>query len=180
MVLRMMDYTFKIVVVGDGGVGKTTLLRRYIEGKFQERMIMTIGVDLFVKNIRINGDVIALQLWDIGGQRQFESLLHCYTEGCHALIFAFDFTSHKTLERINEYIFILKAKYDVPMMIIGTKYDLIEDGTYKISSEMREQYESLMEYYGITEFLPTSSKTGLNVDAVFERIGNKSLECIKK
>ena len=73
--MRMSYYRFKTCIFGDGGVGKTTLVNRYVTGKYQEDFKMTIGVDFYTKVCEIDGNRVHLQIWDFGGENQFKNLL---------------------------------------------------------------------------------------------------------
>ena len=84
------SYLFKILVAGEGGVGKTTLLYRYIKEEFLKDTEMTIGLDFFSKNIKLDGLDITLQFWDFGGQDRFQFLHDYYTKGASGAILMFD------------------------------------------------------------------------------------------
>lgn len=90
----------KIITAGDGGVGKTTLLYRYIEGRFLANTRMTIGVEFFLKELNIEGKKILLQVWDFGGQDHFRPLLKNYAVGARGALLLFDLTRPSSLERI--------------------------------------------------------------------------------
>ena len=84
-------FIMKILTAGEGGVGKTKLLHRYVEGKFSGETKMTIGVEFFLKEVMIDGQQCALQLWDFGGQERFRFLLENYVLGAKGALLLFDF-----------------------------------------------------------------------------------------
>ncbi len=91
-------YILKILTAGEGGVGKTTLLHRYVEGKFSGDTKMTIGVEFFLKEMELDGNQCTLQLWDFGGQERFRFLLDSYVMGAKGALLMFDLTRPMTLE----------------------------------------------------------------------------------
>ena len=97
------DLTYKIIVGGDAAVGKTTLLRRYVENLFVENSIMTVGVDIHKKTIKINKGLICdLQIWDFGGQERFRFFLDSFVLGANGALLLFDLTRHSTLDKIEQ------------------------------------------------------------------------------
>jgi small GTP-binding protein len=168
-----MNYTYKIIVGGDGAVGKTTLLHRFIEGKFRENFQMTLGVEFFVKDIVKDNDLYRLSIWDLGGQRQFKNLAEIYIKGFFGAILAFDLTRYSTLKSIHEWFSKLKSDLTVPFILIGTKYDLIS----KEDAELNESLiETLIDEYKFIGYYNTSAKTGLNVENVFKLLLDKIIE----
>ena len=107
-----MPETFfaKIITIGDGGVGKTTMLHRYKEGEFKDDTQMTYGVDFFVKELEIEGTKLLLQIWDLGGQDQFRFLHNERALGIKGGIFMFDLTRIDTLGMIEEWISLCRNR----------------------------------------------------------------------
>lgn len=165
-------FIFKILTAGDGGVGKTTLLHRYLEGKFSESTKMTIGVEFFLKEIELEGHNCTLQLWDFGGQGRFRFLLESYVLGAKGALLMFDLTRPMTLENLDEWVNICrKNNPDLPILFLGTKLDLTED----ISVD-DEYAKNFMKELNLFDFLKVSSKTGHNVQEAFDLITRKCLE----
>ena len=156
---------FKIVTAGDGGVGKTTLLHRYVENEFIFDTKMTIGVGFFQKFVNV-GELknISLQLWDFGGEEHFRAFLDSYMLGAAGAILMFDLTRPKTLNKLDEWVSIIR-KYDknLPVMFLGGKLDLTEfiGITDDIALEMKDKYEFL-------DYLRVSSKENHNIEKAFE------------
>ncbi len=164
------DYTFKVITGGEGGVGKTTLLRRYVDNKFEQETKMTIGVDIFQKTIILaNKKTISLQLWDFGGQERFRFFLDGFVRGAKGALILFDLTRQvSSTERIKEWVNIVR-KYDktLPIILIGAKADMI-DNTSNGDNFILE----IMKEFNFIEYLKISSKTGLNVAKAFEDLVN--------
>ena len=166
--------TLKVLTAGEGGVGKTTLLQRYIEGVFKADTQMTIGVQFFLKNLEIENNECGavpctLQIWDFGGQDRFRSLLKSYANGAKGALVMFDLTRPLTLDKIGQWVEICRAYDDIPIMFLGTKNDL----TDQVAIE-EDYIKNLMEEYDFVDYLKTSSKTGKNVHKSF-RILTKAI-----
>ena len=163
---------YKVLIGGDGGVGKTTLLHRYIERKFIIATKMTIGVEFFIKELEVEGKKILLQIWDFGGQERFRFLLNNYARGAKGALFLFDLTRPVSLEKIEEWLKIFRVEdQDVPILLIGSKLDLME----KMVIE-QTFIEEIKNKFNLFEFLKVSSKTGENVDLAFHKIAQKILK----
>jgi len=154
----------KVLTAGEGGVGKTTLLHRYVEGKFEANTKMTIGVEFFLKELRINNRNIMLQLWDFGGQERFRFLLQSYTSGAKGALLMFDLTRPLTLDRIGQWIDICRTDNpNLPILFLGTKNDLKSE--ISVTDDYAMEY---LEKYELIDYLKISSKTGENVQKSFE------------
>ncbi len=154
----------KIITAGDGGVGKTTLLKRYVEGEFSAETIMTLGVQFFVKQLDIGSTEAQLQLWDFGGQEQFRHILEKYAYGAKGAIIMFDLTRLVTLETLEEWVNICrKNNPNLPIILVGSKSDLVDD--IIIADDYIEEF---MENFDFFTYLKSSSKTGENVEQIFE------------
>jgi small GTP-binding protein len=165
----------KIITAGDGGVGKTTLLRRYIEGKFLTDTKMTIGVDFFLKKLNIDGTLVIFQLWDFGGQQHFRFLLKSYVIGAKGAFLMFDLTRLSTLNNLEEWVNICRSTNpNLPILFLGTKLDLVDQ-----SSVPNDYFDELKEKFNLFDFLKISSKTGENVDLAFELLTREVLKTIR-
>lgn len=159
-------FIYKILTAGEGGVGKTSLLKRYVEGTFTSDLKLTVGVEFFVKEVKIGENDYALQLWDFGGQDRFQFMHDSYVIGARGALLMFDLTRFLTLKKINNWLKIVR-KHDenLPVLLVGTKVDLEDrisiDDDYAL--EMKEQYD-------LFDFIKISSKTGENVEKCFEMI----------
>ncbi|MFX1391040.1 MAG: GTP-binding protein [Promethearchaeota archaeon] len=166
------QYKFKITLFGPGGVGKTSLLLRYIKDYFSDDLKKTIGSNFLIKDVELDGKNVRLLLWDIGGQPQFHKLRTIYFKGSNAALGVFDLSSSQTLLKIPGWVSSIKktVKKTIPMLLLGNKVDLERDVD-------REEAEDLAKRLNC-EYLETSAKTGENVEIAFEKIAKACLEDI--
>jgi len=171
------DYTFKILLLGDASVGKTSFTKRYCYNLFNPSERLTIGVDFHVKTIKIKDKLVKLQLWDVGGEERFRFLLPTYCLGANAAFLLYDVTRSQTLDNIGEWTNIVHQKGgDIPIMLVGSKID-IEDDQHDVPREYGIQ---VAEKNNMASFGEISSKTGQNVDKTFEVLTELTLEKIEK
>ncbi len=165
-------FILKILTAGEGGVGKTTLLHRYVEGQFSGDTKMTIGVEFFLKEIEFEGKHCTLQLWDFGGQERFRFLLESYVLGAKGALLMFDLTRPITLDNLEQWVNIVrKGDPNLPVLFVGTKKDLIED--VMVDDDYAQQFQNAFKLF---DYMKISSKTGENVYEVFELLIKKILE----
>jgi small GTP-binding protein len=162
---------FKVCLFGDGGVGKTTLINRYLTGVFQGGSEITIGVDFHIKRIELQGKRISLQIWDFAGEERFRFLLPSYVLGASGGIFMFDITRYSSLRNFQDWLDIVKQGYkgpldQIPIIMVGSKLDL----EYKRAVSRNEALE-LAKRNNIAGYIECSSKDGQNVKEVFLEIG---------
>ena len=156
----------KLLTAGEGGVGKTTLLHKYIKGEFLADTKMTIGVEFFLKELNVDGFDVILQLWDFGGQERFRFLLESYVIGARGALLMFDLTRTMTLENIEQWVNICRSKDpNLPILFLGTKADLVEE--HKLDEDYILYHK---EKYNLYDYMITSSFTGLNVENAFESL----------
>ena len=172
----MPDTVFKLCIFGDGGVGKTTLVRRYLTSVFTDDSTMTIGVDFHVKTLEVKGRKVALQIWDFAGEERFRFLLPSYVRGASGGIFMYDITRYSSLKNMEEWLNILKGSVEkeekrVPLLMVGGKLDL----EHKRSVPMEETIK-MAKTHDILEIIECSAKTGRNVEQIFESISRIMLE----
>ncbi|MHA1726056.1 MAG: Rab family GTPase [Promethearchaeota archaeon] len=165
-------FILKILTAGEGGVGKTTLLHRYVTNSFVQDTKMTIGVEFFLQEIEMGDANCTLQLWDFGGQERFRFLLENYVLGAKGALLMFDLTRPMTLENLDEWISICR-RYDpnLPILFIGTKLDL--ENEIMVDDDYAR---SFLEQYNLFDYVKVSSKTGENVELVFKKLTEKILE----
>ncbi|TXT59665.1 MAG: hypothetical protein BAJALOKI3v1_1030010 [Promethearchaeota archaeon] len=167
--------SMKLVVIGDGSVGKTTLLHRYINREFIDTTTMTIGVDFYVKEIEIDETICQLNLWDISGQDRFFFMVDKYMRGASGALLLYDITSMTSFVNLDKWVKILREKNtsnsEIPIILIAAKYDLEE---YSIVGDLYANKKQTK--LGLIDYIKTSSKTGKNVDLAFESIAKYILE----
>ena len=166
------QFKFKITLFGPGGVGKTSLLLRYIKDYFSDDLKKTIGSNFLIKDVQLDGKNVRLLLWDIGGQPQFHKLRTIYFKGSNAALGVFDLSSSQTLLKIPGWISSIKktVKKAIPMILLGNKADLEREVD-------RIEAEDLAKRLNC-EYMETSAKTGQNVELAFEKIAKACLEDI--
>lgn len=158
------DYVWKIIVGGAGGVGKTSLLHRYIHHEFQEDMKMTIGCQFHSQQLDRQGKKISMVMWDLGGQERFRFIQGDYIRGATGAFLLFDLTDIPTFENVrDEWIQLVRknATPTIPIVLVGTKMDLVDEAQFKT---MQLQAQNLVQQYGLTAFTATSSKWNINVE----------------
>ena len=165
-------FILKILTAGEGGVGKTTLLHRYVEGQFSAETKMTIGVEFFLKEIEVDGKQCTLQLWDFGGQERFRFLLESYVLGAKGALLMFDLTRPMTLENLQQWVNIVRrSDSNLPILFLGTKLDLLND--VMVDDDYALQFK---EKFNLFDYLKISSKSGENVFESFELITRTILD----
>jgi small GTP-binding protein len=174
---RSSQITWKIIIVGNSGVGKTTLLHQYLSKKFKSKAETTIGSNFFVKylNIPEKKELIALQVWDLAGQERFKWVRNAFYKGAKGIVYVFDLTDK------NSFDVLMNWKHEVeniigliPCVLVGNKLDLID--TIDRSIENNES-DFLKRELGAVAYIETSAKLGTNVDEAFY---NLAVELIKK
>ncbi|MHA1292965.1 MAG: Rab family GTPase [Promethearchaeota archaeon] len=166
------DYTFKVIMLGDASVGKTSLTIRYISGSFLEDLKLTIGVDFYSKTTMFKNKKVKLQIWDFGGEARFRFLLSQYCKGANGAFFLYDITNSITLDHLPDWTNIIRENAgDIPIMLIGSKLDLDE-----FRAVSREEGILTAKKYNLASFVEVSSKTGQNVEKAFEVITEILLE----
>ena len=155
----------KILVIGDGGVGKTTLIHRLVTGRYSDQP-MTIGMGFATKVMRkSDGQEVKLQLWDIGGQSRFRLFLPSAKGGAKGIVLVFDLSRPSTFVKLDDWVRLVRTglppnKY-VPIVLVGAKCDLKRE----VMAEAARNFVARMELNGYVE---TSSKGNVNVDKPFE------------
>jgi Ras-related protein Rab-1A len=160
--MESYDYLFKIIVIGDGRVGKTSLTFRFSTGTFRQHYLMTIGVEFAVKMLEVNGKMVKLQIWDTGGQERFSYIRPLYYRGAVGALLCFDLTNDESFMHIPNWINEARKYCGViPMVLVGTKQDL--ESERQITKERAEAYAKQLNI----PYYETSSKTGIAVTDVF-------------
>jgi len=157
---------FKVVVVGDGGVGKSTMVQRLTTGQFIPQKI-TIGTDLATYGINIDEMNVKLQIWDFAGERRFRVFLPNYSRGATGCLLCYDITRRTSFDSLEEWYKIVNNNANNPVFIlVGEKVDLA-DIRRSVSFNHAEEFK---EKYKLDYFFETSSKSGENTKKIFETL----------
>ncbi|KAI9533261.1 Ras- protein Rab-13 [Dissostichus eleginoides] len=160
---KKYDLLYKLLLIGDSGVGKTCLIIRFAEDNFNSTYISTIGIDFKVKTIEVEGKKVKLQVWDTAGQERFKTITTAYYRGAMGIVLVYDITDEKSFENIQNWMKSIteNASAGVSRMLLGNKCDI--EAKRKVS---RETGEKLAKDHGI-RFFETSAKSSINVDESF-------------
>jgi small GTP-binding protein len=172
-------YSFKVAIIGDTGVGKTSLINKFISNRFEKDYISTIGVNILLKDLELvhgkdKGEyLIQLMLWDIGGQEKYTKIRHMFYQGANAVIVVYDITRPASFLVVPEFLQDMEEflQRKIPIIILGNKLDLKE-----MRRVEQENGEKLKETTNALGFFETSAKTGENVEQSFKIIAKACLE----
>ena len=123
------DYKIKIIVVGDSGVGKTNLINRFASDKFDTNSKATIGVEFVYKALKINKEVIKVEVWDTAGQERYRAITSSYYKGAKGAIIVYDITNEDSFNNVESWMneVTKKGKTDMQFLLVGNKKDLVND-----------------------------------------------------
>lgn len=164
------DLTYKVMLLGDSGVGKTCFLIQFKDGAFLSgAFLATVGIDFRNKVVTVDGMKVKLQIWDTAGQERFRSVTHAYYRDAQALLLLYDITSKTSFDNIRAWLSEVHefAHKDVVIMLLGNKCDVTSGRAVRT-----EDGASLAKEYGIP-FMETSAKTGVNVDLAFMAVAKE-------
>ncbi|MHA1908423.1 MAG: Rab family GTPase [Candidatus Thorarchaeota archaeon] len=163
---------FKTVLIGEGGVGKTSITVRYTENRFDEDMKITIGVNLATKKVEVEGENATLMLWDLGGQPRFRDVVTEYYRGSRMALACYDATRFFTLERLREWIEKLKENApECDLIFVGNKIDERENGS---GVPLEDARAFAAEFNAAC--VEVSAKTGEGIPELFHVITKSLLE----
>lgn len=163
------DETFKILLLGDSGVGKTSFLLQYTESQFNNVFISTIGVEYKMKVFNYRNKLVKFQIWDTAGQERFKAITRNYLRGSHGILLMYDITNDTTFDNIKQWLKqIYKAvEENVCVIVVGNKVDLEDERLVKSSDA-----ESFCETKGY-KYYECSAKTAHNVKEAFNDLSNQ-------
>lgn len=179
---KEIKHILKVLLLGDGAVGKTSLILRFIENKFREEYSMSLGVDFLTKTVKFidTKDVqrtVSLQVWDIAGQARHVSYSHLYLKGALGAFYVFDLTRRETLLNMQErwQSQVLKVSPKCLSILIGNKADLKQERAFTSSQTKRIQ-----KAMHVIDYVETSAKTGQNVNEAFQTMTTRILNLTAK
>lgn len=157
------DYLFKLLLIGDSGVGKSCLLLRFADDTYTESYISTIGVDFKIRTVELDGKTIKLQIWDTAGQERFRTITSSYYRGAHGIIVVYDVTDIESFNNVKQWLHEIDryASENVNKLLVGNKADLTSKRAVTFD-QGKEFADSLS-----IEFLETSAKNATNVEKAF-------------
>lgn len=157
------DYLFKLLLIGDSGVGKSCLLLRFADDTYTESYISTIGVDFKIRTVELDGKTIKLQIWDTAGQERFRTITSSYYRGAHGIIVVYDVTDAESFNNVKQWLHEIDryASESVNKLLVGNKSDL--------AGKRQVQFQEGKEFADSRglEFLETSAKNSTNVEKAF-------------
>ncbi|CAD8159391.1 unnamed protein product [Paramecium pentaurelia] len=169
MANREYDYLFKLVIIGNSGVGKSALLLRFADDTFSENYITTIGVDFRFKTLKVDNKGLKLQIWDTAGQERFRTITNAYYKGADAIVIVYDTTCQQSFDDIEKFWLNEIESYaekNAELLLLGNKSDL---STKQVQSERVQEYAQKRNMM----FFETSAKTADGVEEAFKKIAIK-------
>ncbi|KAI7896069.1 GTP-binding protein [Mucor mucedo] len=159
------DYLFKIVIIGDSGVGKSNLLLRYTSDEFMEDSRSTIGVEFATKSLKIDNCFIKAQIWDTSGQERYKAITSAFYRGAVGALLVYDITRKPSFDHVDQWLKELRehTEENIPLVLIGNKLDL-SDVNRQVSTEIARQYATQSNML----FFETSAYDATNVTDAFE------------
>ena len=170
------DFKLKIVVVGDSGVGKTNLIRRFIQDDFQSNSKATVGVEFFSKSFKMNDNVFKIEIWDTAGQERYKSITAAYYKGAKGGLVVYDVTSKTSFDNVDNWVSEIKEKAstDMKTMMIGNKIDLKDER--QVSTEEALEKAKLLEL----PLMEASALDSTNVKQAFYDLLKEMYKEVKK
>jgi len=169
-----IEIAIKVLIVGNGAVGKSSMIQRYCRGTFTKSYKKTIGVDFLEKQLRVQSEEVRLMLWDTAGQEEFDALTKSYYRGAQACVFAFSTTDRTSLLSVRKWRKKVEDECgDIPMVLVQNKIDLISQSQIDQLEAERLAVECNMKLYR------TSVKEDLNVAVVFQHLAENYVNKVR-
>ena len=169
------SYKFKVVVVGDSGVGKTNLIKRFVSNEFKSDSKATVGVEFLSKNFIINGEIFKIEIWDTAGQERYKSITTAYYKGAKGAMIVYDVTNQTSFDNVDKWYNEIKDKAakNINLIMIGNKNDLVDKKIIN-SDSSTEKAKS----FGIA-IMETSALDASNVKEAFYLILQEMYKSVK-
>ena len=166
------DYLFKVLLIGNSSVGKSSLLLRFVDNQWNDLFVPTIGVDFKIRTMEIDNKNVKLQIWDTAGQERFKNITASYYRGAHGIFVVYDISDMESFKNINNWLIEIEknANKNVYKILVGNKCDLEDKRTVSY-----QQGKELAETYGM-QFIETSAKSNTNVDEAFHLLGREVMK----
>jgi Ras-related protein Rab-1A len=163
------DHLFKLLLIGDSGVGKSCLLLRFADDTYTESYISTIGVDFKIRTMELEGKTIKLQIWDTAGQERFRTITSSYYRGAHGIIIVYDVTDMESFNNVKTWLQEIDkyASDSVNKLLVGNKCDLVVKKT--VDTNVAKEFADSLNI----PFLETSAKNSTNVEEAFVKMASE-------
>ncbi|KAG9393083.1 Ras-related protein RABA2a [Carpediemonas membranifera] len=160
------DYLFKLVLIGDSGVGKSNLLSRFTRNEFLYESKSTIGVEFATRNLKMEGKTVKAQIWDTAGQERYRAITSAYYRGAVGALLVFDITKRATYDNVDRWLKELRehADPDIAIMLVGNKTDQPHLRGVSTAEAQQKAREAKLSYF------ETSALSGDNVEASFTEL----------
>lgn len=173
---KMNEFSFKILMLGDSGAGKTSLLVRFSQNNFTPSYITTIGVDIISKKLNIGNYVVNLKVWDTAGQERYQTFTKQFFQNVDGVVLVLDLLSLESFGKLEKWLDLIRnedqnKKQNLELIVAGNKCDYDEDEILVKSTDI----ETFVQEHQL-EYLETSAKTGFNVEKLFKTLTKKILK----
>lgn len=174
--MENQEMQLKLLIIGESGVGKTSILQRFIDNTFQKGFTSTIGIDFRSKKIKVEEQEAELQIWDTAGQERFFSITKSYYRGSDGIFLTFDISSEESFKSTEKWISAIQSKIEekVPIFLLGNKKDLVEEDemdTLPTIQKIKHLSKELAVPYYIT-----SAQSGENIEEIFREMAKNILK----
>ncbi|KAA8499801.1 Ras-related protein Rab-11B [Porphyridium purpureum] len=170
------DYLFKVVLIGDSGVGKSNLLSRFTRNEFNLESKSTIGVEFATRSIQVDGKIVKAQIWDTAGQERYRAITSAYYRGAVGALLVYDISKKGTFENVSRWLKELKdhADANIVIMLVGNKSDL--QHLRAVTTEEGTKFSA----GNSLSFIETSALDATNVNEAFTRILTEIYRIVSK
>jgi len=157
---------YKILLIGDSAVGKSSIILRFAEDQFQDTFISTVGVDFKIRDFEIDGETVRLQIWDTAGQERFRTITSSFFRGAHAIVVVYDITKSSSLQNLSKWLeeITRSAPQDVRVVLVGNKCDL--ENERQVETKEGQEFAKAR---GLS-FYEASAKNATNVREIFHTV----------
>ena len=166
------DFIFKVLLIGNSDVGKSSLILRYVDQRWSDTFVPTIGVDFKIKTLMVDNKKIKMQIWDTAGQERFKTVISSYFKGSHGIFVIYDITNRESFKNLENWLIEIEknASENVLKILIGNKNDLEEEREIKT-----EEGQAFANRNGL-QFMETSAKMNVNVNEAFEALAKLMMQ----